>query len=162
MVMDQLRLQQAVTRILTSYLASHQIEVGQVSGLVTSVGQALSPQPPYPEAEAIAPLVRRLRRRADKSGDPDARRIENPDQPDMFDESEARMAEVPIGETAGDTDFEPTLELVPAGSVEPEANTRSKRRPRSGRDLAEANADMALEDGVTVTRIPEVRRSQKR
>jgi hypothetical protein len=160
--MDQLRLQQAVTRILTSYLARHQIEVSQLSALVTSVGQALSPQPPYPEAEDIAPLVRRLRRRADKSGDPDARRIAHSDQPDMFGESEAGMAEVPIGETAGDTDFEPTFESVPAGSVEPAANTRSKRAPRSGRDLAEADAETAAEDGVTVIRIPEVRRSRKR
>ena len=124
--MDQLRLQQAVTRILTSYLASHQIEVGQVSGLVTSVGQALSTQRASLEAEAIAPLVRRLRRRADKSVDPGAQRIENPDQPDMFGESEAGMASAPIGETA------------------------------------EADAETAVEDGVTVTRIPEVRRSRKR
>jgi len=162
MVMDQSRLQQAVTRILTSYLASHQTEVGQVSGLVTSVGQALSPQPASREAEAIAPRVRRLRRRADKSRDPDAQRIENPDQPDMFGESEAGVAWPPIGETAGDTAFEPALELVPVGNAEPEANTRSKRGPRSGRDLAEADAETAVEDGVTVTRIPEVRRSRKR
>ena len=80
----------------------------------------------------------------------------------MFGESEAGMAWAPIGETAGDTAFELTFESVPEGSVESEANTRSKRRPRPGRDLAEANADMAVEDGVTVTRIPEVRRSRKR
>lgn len=160
--MDQLRLQQAVTRILTSYLARNQIDVSQLSGLVTSVGEALSPQPPSLEAEAIAPRVRRLQRRADKSGDYDALRIEHPDQLDMFGESEARMVEAPIGDTAGDTAFEPMLESVPAGSAEPEANIRSKRGRRSGRDLAEADAETAMEDGVTVTRIPEVRRSRKR
>ena len=56
---------------------------------------------------------------------------------------------------------------LPAGAMgadraEPEANTRSKRRPRSGRDLAEADAETGMEEGVTVTRIPEVRRSRKR
>jgi hypothetical protein len=80
----------------------------------------------------------------------------------MFGESEAGMAWAPIGETAGATAFEPTFELAPAGSAEPEANTRSKRGPRSGRDLAEADAETAVGDGVTVTRIPEVRRSWKR
>jgi len=51
--MGRLRLQKAVTHILTSYLASHQIGVGQVPGLVTSLGQALSIQPPSREADAV-------------------------------------------------------------------------------------------------------------
>ena len=115
-----------------------------------------------PEAEVVVPRVRRLRRRAPKSGGPDTQRIERPDKPDMFGKGEAGMPKVPIGETAGDTAFEPTLELVPTGNAELEANIRSKRGPRSGRDLAEADAETAVEDGVTVTRIPEVRRSRKR
>lgn len=162
--MDRSRLQEAVSLILTSYLTSHKIEPDQVPNLVTSVGQALATRERHAESGPdlnVLPRnpIRRVRRRGKHPSDPDSTRIEHPDQPDMFGVVEAEVVEALIGESAGERD---TAEReVSVVDVDVEAEDRPRRGPRSSRAIAEAEVETAIEDGVPVTRLPEVKRRRK-
>jgi hypothetical protein len=160
--MDRSGLQEAVARILTSYLSTHKLDSGRLSQLVVSIGQALSNRPALREPQLVHPETRRYQRRAKKRGELEIQRIEHPDQPDMFNGVEAVLAEALIGETAGEVELDDTAAPDAEDSAEPETRSASKRGPRSGREIAETESETTDVDGVSVTRIPEVRRRRKR
>ena len=164
--MDRSRIQEAVSRILTSYLTSHKIATDQVPSLVTSVGQAFALGQPHVELDSDLEIVsrkpiHRARRQAKRLSEPNITRIEHPDQPDMFGVAEAELAEALIGESAGkpDTGEDPTS--LSEDNVEADQDDRPRRGPRSNRAIAEADAETAIEDGVPVMRIPEVKRRKR-
>jgi hypothetical protein len=134
----RLKIQYAVTQILSAYLRSHPLPHDQIPNLMTVVGQALSYSltPPIPQS-------------------PQRKTHRGPDRHPRVRRSRSVVVNAePVGEDQGEITSLSTVE-EPMPEVEPEGDLRVKRIARR-RARLEAQAEILIEDGVRVTRLPEV------